>query len=133
MVDTGDGGNFAFNNGDLATDSGFYTAIYLSLFGGDQPFEIFIPEPDRGTLEFIESLNDVITLANLGIIESKANKALAWMITDSVIDSISVTASSPELNLIKLIVLLTQGDVENRYTIYWDRERQGIARIATNL
>jgi len=132
LVDIGDGGDTRFNNGDLATDGGFSTAIYVSLFSGNSPSEIFLEEPDRTTEEVQEALDLPITLDNLRLIESKVNKSLQWFVDDGVAATVETVASNPEVNTIKIEITLTQPEGENKYTIFWDREKAGVARLITN-
>lgn len=129
FIEQGDGGEILFYGGDIATDKGLFTAVYVSLFTGNTFFNQLLSVPERYDTEFIESLQQPITLNALRNIETKAVANLAWLINDGGVATIDVEASSAMVNTIEIEITLTEPDGSlNRYIFSWDSERSGLAR-----
>ena len=116
MVENGDGGDFLFLNGDIENDDTFYTAVYLSLFNGDAFYNIFAKYPRNN--DFEESLNCIITPDNLKNIETNANAALDWMITENIAESIDTSSSSSSDKQTDVSIAITR--TERSYKNFWD-------------
>jgi len=121
---TNDGGDIFAEGGLLAMSDGLETAVYLSLFGGNEQDpaasdateqwwgNIGEPEPARTyrseTQYLLRSLPAVP--ANLRRIEQAAERDLQWMLDTGVAQSIAVSARIPELNRVAVdVTVVTRG------------------------
>ncbi len=124
-----DDGELEIIDGVVTMDGGLQTTVYISLFGGnfkddglaDNVFSWW------GNQLETESINKLIsetqnllqtliaTSANLPLIEQAANRDLAWMITVKAANEITVEASIPALNTIKIIVTINAIGLESRF------------------
>lgn len=127
LKDSGDGGDVVFDGGDIATDSTYGTAIYISYFGGNMPFDVF-EDGDKNTRAVIESLVLPVTINNILTMESKCNTAIKWMIDEGLVDEVVAEISAGENNELKIDTVLTEGDTQTRYTMYWDRITQNVTK-----
>ena len=80
LNDTGDGGELTLVGGDIQGDGTLFTAVYISLFGGDCFSNVFEKYESNG--DFEAALNQTITLKNLKNVENKAQEALKWLIDE---------------------------------------------------
>lgn len=116
---TNDGGEITIEAGLALMSDGLETAVYLSLFGGNEDDagdaagervqwwgNLDETEPARTyrseTQNLIRSLPAVPR--NLLRIEQAAARDLAWMIASGVAKSVSVSASIPEVNRVVVAV-----------------------------
>jgi phage gp46-like protein len=113
----GDGGEIEFVNGQAVMDDGLETAVFLSLFGGndddsgldgDKPRQWWanFEEQDatkrqRSETQFLLQSLPLIP-ANLRRVEDAAGADLAWMLETGLAGFVSVTATMPARNTIKL-------------------------------
>lgn len=121
-----DDGEIDMVAGQFVMSDGLETAVYLSLFGGndeDSGLEADdlrqwwgnLEEPDltrryRSETQFLlESLP--LVPANLRRVEDAAGRDLAWMV-GGVASSVEVTASVPALNTIRVAIALVVDDAE---------------------
>ena len=115
-----DGGEIESINGLITMNGGLQTAVYLSLFGGNQyneddneniQTETFkewwgnFEEVENNqyisrTQNFLEGIPP--SSANLQTLEELANEDLKWMIDYNLATEIIINASIPELNMVKL-------------------------------
>lgn len=124
LFQTDDGGEVEIINGRVTLDDTPETAAYLSLFGGNEldggtaatehkQWWGNLLEEDRArrlrseTQYLIRSLPAVTT--NLRRLEDAAQRDLAWMI-DALDADISVTATIPGLNRVRLKLAIQVGD-----------------------
>lgn len=128
MIDSGDGGNFTFLNGDIEGDDTFYTAVYLSLFSGDSFYNVFLKYPKNK--EFEDSLNCIITTDNLKTIETNGNTALDWMIQEGIAESIDTYAysSSQKQTNVEITITKPDGDVK-QFGIIWDNQIKSLLQF----
>ena len=126
LFQTNDDGEISVVNGIVEMSGGLETAAYLSLFGGNEddagltdatktwwanldeidPLFQFRSE----TQHLLESI--VATTSNLLRIEDAASKDLAWFTELGVASKVTVIASMPGLNRIKLTVNIDQNEFE---------------------
>jgi phage gp46-like protein len=119
LYQTNDGGEIDFVAGQAQMSDGLETAVYLSLFGGnerdsgqdgDEPLQWWgnLGEADQSkhyrseTQHLLRSLP--ATTANLRRIEDAIARDLAWMTDSSLASSVSAEVSVPALNRIDLLV-----------------------------
>ena len=119
---TNDGGDVTIENGLLLMSEGLEPSAYLSLFGGneDDPAatdtaqqwwgNLLEDEPERSyrseTQFLVASLPAV--LFNLRRIEQAAARDLQWMIDTGVAQSVSVEATIPTVNRVRVgLVIIT--------------------------
>lgn len=124
LTHTPDGGEITIENGRVALTNGIETAVYLSLFGGNEedsgaqgddriqwwgnltetdPARIYRSE----TQHLLRSIPAIS--ANLRRIEGAVGRDLAWMAGD-VVAAANVTASIPGLNRIHIDIQLELAD-----------------------
>lgn len=124
------------NNGEINVEGGivemtgdFDTAAYLSLFGGneDDPAgsvtefswwgNIGETEPSRRYRSETQYLTRSIpaTSNNLLRIEDAARRDLQWMLDENIASSITVSASIPELNRLRLDISIQAIGLESNF------------------
>lgn len=129
LFQTDDGGEIDVRGGLVGMSGGLETAAYLSLFGGNENDDGREGSPHNwwGNLDEIdparryrsETQNIVQALAlstgNLRRVEDAARRDLAWLMSSNVASSVSVAASIPGLNRIKLTVDIEAYGEESRF------------------
>jgi len=116
---TEDGGGITYANGRAVTSDGLETAAYTSLFGGnerDSGLEaddalqwwgnLIEPDEDRKYRSRTQNLLRSLPLvpANLLRIEEAAAADLEWFFTSGLASFVSVTASIPAVNTVRIVV-----------------------------
>lgn len=118
LFQTDDDGEITVEGGIVTMSGGLETSAYLSLFGGnedddgraDNPANWWANldevDPAREYHSETQNLLQAIpaTTGNLRRIEDAANRDLAWFITNNVASSVTVVASIPGINRIKLTI-----------------------------
>ncbi len=118
LFQTDDDGEITVEGGIVTMSGGLETSAYLSLFGGnedddgraDNPANWWanLDEVDPAREHHSETQNLLqaipATTGNLRRIEDAANRDLAWFITNNVASSVTVVASIPGINRIKLTI-----------------------------
>lgn len=126
--DNGDGGNVSLVGGDLKGDGTLFTAVYLSLFGGDSFSNVY--ETYESDNDFEESLNQPITAKNLKNIETKGKKALEWLIAEGVAESIQVSARGNINEKINVDITIQEPEgIEFSYAVIWQNEKYYLKAI----
>lgn len=132
LYQTTDDGDISVSGGIVELSGGLETAAYLSLFGGNEDDD---GRPDNprtwwGNLDEIDParryrsetqhlLKSIpATSGNLRRIEDAAKKDLAWLLSSKAAVSLSVAASIPGKNKIKIVVN-TGGDETLEYIENW--------------
>lgn len=123
MVENGDGGDIEFSGGDIVSDDTFFTAVYLSLFTGEAFYNVFSDYPT--TKDFENALNSVVTDDDLKNLETLANEALAWFVSEgiakSVSTSVTTTTNDNKAKEICISITITQPDGDTTtYSFVWD-------------
>lgn len=122
LTDNGDGGEFVLSGGDIESDSTFFTAVYISLFGGDCFYNVF--ENYKSDGEFEESLNQPITAANLKNVQAAAHRALKWMEEEGLVNSIEIYAYGDSSEKINVDITMSEPlGTDYLYSVIWDNER----------
>lgn len=121
LRETNDGGEITVENGLVLMSEGLETAVFLSLFGGnddDAGDAASVRAQWWGNLDESEATRTYrsetqyllkalpAVPSNLRRVEQAAARDLAWMLTADVAKSIDVAASIPSLNRIRLAVLI---------------------------
>lgn len=117
LFQTNDGGEVSFVNGSpVLSQDGYESAVYLSLFGGnekdsgidgDKPRQWWgnLSESDPARTYRSETQNLLrslpATAGNLKRVEDAANRDLAWMLED-VADAVVAQVSIPRLNAVQI-------------------------------
>lgn len=118
LFQTDDDGEITVENGLVEMSGGLETAAYLSLFGGnedddgrgDNPLtwwgNLDEVDPVRQYRSETQNLLQALpaTTGNLRRIEDAAGRDLAWFVGERVASSVTVAASIPGINRIKLKV-----------------------------
>jgi phage gp46-like protein len=119
LYSTDDGGEIDLDENNIfSNDTGFETAIYLSLFCGNEQDngsestknleywgnKLETNEPNN---KLTSRLQNIIkgypaTPGNINKVKSAVNNDLAWMISDGIIDSLEITATIPTRNRLNL-------------------------------
>ncbi len=119
-----DGGEINVDGGIVELSAGLESAAYLSLFGGNEDDDgragnprqwwgnLTENEPERQyrseTQYLLGSLPPIP--ANLRRIEDAARRDLAWFVSAGAASAVSVSASMPSLNTVRLVVQFTADD-----------------------
>ena len=135
LFQTDDGGEINITNGLIEMSGGLETSAYLSLFGGnedddgrdDNPLIWWgnndetdpIRQYRSETQNLLQSLP--ATSGNLRRLEDAGNRDLAWFIEKKVASLISVNATIPGINRIKIAIkIVAQGEEFNfEFTENW--------------
>lgn len=118
LSQTNDEGDINVEGGIVEMSGGLETAAYLSLFGGNEDDDGLSENGQTywGNLDEIDPARQYrsetqflleglpATTGNLGRLEDAAKRDLAWFVDKKVASSITVVASIPGLNKIKLII-----------------------------
>lgn len=110
-----DGFELSFENGLIECTEGFDTAVYLSLFGGNELDNVMdgaqnkewwgnkIEGGDNYRSRTLSTLNGKrASLANLKLLEQMVNLDLDWIKKENIGDKIEVEAEIPSYNKLKL-------------------------------
>lgn len=131
LLHTLDDGEISVSGGIVQMCGGLETAVYLSLFGGNEDDgrpanprtwwgNLDETDPARQyrseTQYLLRSLP--ATSSNLLRIEDAAKKDLAWLLSSKAAASVAITASMPGINKIKIVVD-TGGDESLEYIENW--------------
>lgn len=118
LFQTTDNGDICVTGGIVEMSGGLETAAYLSLFGGNEDDD----GRDESSATWWANLNETgdsrryrsetqnllqaipAIPANLLRIEDAARRDLAWFLTDNIASKITVTASMPGLNKVRIII-----------------------------
>jgi phage gp46-like protein len=120
MFMDGTGSEILWRGGQPVMDSGFETAVFMSLFTRKYP-----PESDRGWFgnylnrdnafdigsRFEEATQQPITLTSLTNIQTEAENALAWMIVSKLAKDIEIDVSNPRTNHLEVSIRITKPDL----------------------
>jgi phage gp46-like protein len=119
LYQTVDDGEIESVNGQLTVDDGLESAVYLSLFGGndddsglagDDPKQWWanLDENDPARQYRSETQNLLRAIAatpgNLRRIEDAVERDLAWLTETKAAKSIAITATIPGINRVKLVI-----------------------------
>lgn len=135
LFQTNDGGEITVTDGVVDMVGGLGVAAYLSLFGGNETDDgraenpdnwwanIDETEPSRKYRSETQNLLRGLPASsnNLKRVEDAARRDLAWFLTENIASSITVSASIPELNRVKIVVDIEAVGMESRfeYTENW--------------
>ena len=116
---TNDDGNIISKNGIIEMTGGFESAVYLSLFGGQVDYwgDIAEDDPDFKTKSETDTLIDNLPSvpANLRRLEQAAQRDLAWFISKRIANTVSVTATMPGVDRVRLSITITAEGVETTF------------------
>lgn len=118
LCQTNDDGEINVEDGIVEMSGGLETAAYLSLFGGNEDDDgrdnssanwwanLDEVDPSRQYRSETQNLLQALaaTTGNLRRIEDAASRDLAWFTQNNVASSVTVSASIPGLNKIKLTI-----------------------------
>lgn len=118
LFQTGDGGEIVVDGGIVEMSGGLETAVYLSLFGGNEDDDGRDENPHTwwGNLDEIDPARRYrsetqnllraipATSNNLRRIEDAATRDLAWLESSNVTSSVQVEATIPGVNRVKLTI-----------------------------
>lgn len=129
LFQTDDDGEIIVENGIVEMSGGLETAAYLSLFGGNEDDD----GSDDNALTWWGNLDEVdpvrqyrsetqnllqsipATTGNLRRIEDAANRDLAWFVEQNVASSVTVEATIPGINRVKITVKIEANGVESSF------------------
>jgi len=129
LFQTPDGGDITVDSGIVIMGGGLNTAVYLSLFGGNEDDDgrpnnsanwwgnIGEENPSREYHSETQNLLQGLpaTTGNLKRLQDAAVRDLAWMLNDSAASYINVVASIPGVNKIKLTIDIEALGQESRF------------------
>lgn len=128
LFQTPDDGEMAIAGGEVEMGGGLRTAVYVSLFGGNEddsgadkgPYswwgnidtELYIRSETQYLLDTLH-----VTANNLKRIEAAVARDCAWLISSGVAQEVAARAIIPEYNAIK--ITLTVDGIAYEYTHEW--------------
>jgi len=129
LFQTDNEGEINVRDGIVEMGGGLETAAYLSLFGGNEDDDGLADNPKTwwGNIEEVDPARQYksetqyllkaipATSGNLRRIEDAAGRDLAWFIAERVASSVTVSASIPGVNRIKLTVDIEADGIESRF------------------
>lgn len=129
LYQTVDGGEINVTDGTVQMSGGLETAVYLSLFGGNEDDSgrpndprnwwgnADEPDPVRHYRSETQYLLKALPLvsSNLRRVEDAVKKDLSWMITEKAASSITVAATIPGLNKIQISVNVVAEGIETDF------------------
>lgn len=129
LFQTDDGGDITVRDGVVEMVGGLETAAYLSLFGGNEDDDGLADNPKTwwGNLDEIDPAKQYrsetqnllrgipATSGNLRRVEDAAARDLAWFVSSVAASSVTVSASIPGVNRIKLTVNIEAYGDESRF------------------
>lgn len=135
LYQSNDDGEIDIVNGLVAMDGGLQTAVYLSLFGGNEGDDglennIFGWWGNIGeniqSRQYVSRTQNLIykipaTSANLLKLNDAVNSDLQWIVNDNVATSIDVEVTIPKLNKVNIVVNIISIDLEKKlnFTANW--------------
>ena len=133
LFQTTDEGDISVESGLVVMGGGLGTAAYLSMFGGNEDDDggqdnaanwwgnLDEVDPARQYRSETQNLLQALpaTSGNLGRIEDAAGRDLAWFVSEGVANSVSVAASMPGINKVKLTIDI-DGDSTLTFTENWN-------------
>lgn len=142
LFQTNDNGDIDVNDGIVTMTPSFETALYLSLFGGNQDDaggsdrtlqwwgDIDEVEPARKYISETQNLIEglPVTSSNLLRIEDAARRDLAWLVNQGIASSVTVNASIPGLNRVRIDIVISAEGEETTFTFTenWKASRNGL-------
>lgn len=121
IFQTTDGGDIEIEGGVVTTGGGLASAVYLSLFGGNEQDDgregnpatwwgnVVGQEQYRSRTQHLLRSIPAIP-ANLRRIEDAARKDLNWMMESGAAGAIDVVATQPGLSTVKLVVIINNSE-----------------------
>jgi len=141
LFNTVDGGEINVVDGQPEMTGGFETAVYLSLFGGNEDDDgrpnnpktwwPNVEEEDPSKRYVSETQNLLLglplTSGNLLKVEEAVKRDLQWMKNENIISKLEVFASIPDVDKINIsITIEAEGKEENfNFTINWKAMKNG--------
>lgn len=143
---TADGGDVTIQDGLFVCDRGFRTAIYLSLFGGNESDDgkntankSWWGNMISGTKlaeKYVSRFQNIITslpmsTKNIKLAEDAALIDLDWIKTEGIADLIESSGSVSGKNIFCLIVRLKKKGIllfENEYRLNWEAVQNGVRK-----
>lgn len=132
LYQTDDGGEIAVERGVVEMDGGLETAVYLSLFGGNEDDDGRPDNPVNWWGNLIEDRPERIyrsetqhllralpaTSGNLPRIEDAVKRDLAWVVPAGVASEVSASASVIGLNRVKITVSVEAVGSPSRFEFF---------------
>lgn len=112
-------------NGQPCMTDGFDTAVLLSIFGEPTTWQNGLT--NNPSEQYISEFPDLIKRANVSDATIKdgvqaIKRALEWMKTDGIAQTIEVTGEATSVYTIIWTIDIDRGTIDNRYNINWDRQ-----------
>jgi len=126
IYEQGDGGELNIIGGDIESENTFSNSIYLSLFSGDNWYNIFEESDSLKTNDNIEDLlkEFIVSTKNLKKLESLINESLNWLIEQGIVDTVE-TSAIPSFESIKISITIKEpNNTDKKYIIIWNKQKQ---------
>lgn len=122
LYEFGDGGEININGGDVESENTLSNAIYLSLFSGDNWYNIYEEVETKDSIE--ETLNTLLVSSNnLKKLETFINESLNWLLEDGIVDDIETKATPRYDGHINISIITTEPDnINKKYMIIWKEQ-----------
>jgi phage gp46-like protein len=141
---TGDGGEIDITDGLIACDRGFSTAVYVSLFGGNEEDDgkvendktywgNLIPGAKANEKDISRFQNIIkalpMSVKNIKLAIGAAALDLAWMKDTGIADEILISSSVDIKNTLNLIVKVNKDGTtlsKSEFSIHWEAMSHGV-------
>ena len=129
LYQTVDNGDVIVENGLIRMTGSFETAVYLSLFGGNEDDDGRADNAFNwwGNIDEVDTANQLrsetqnllqsipATSGNLLKIEDAASRDLKWFIDKKIASSVEVTATIPAINKILITIVIVAEGIESNF------------------
>jgi phage gp46-like protein len=129
LYQTDNDGDIVVDNGVIEMTGGFDTAVYLSLFGGDEKDDGMdgnsqnwwgnLSETEAAYQYRSETQNLIqllhATSGNLLRVESAVSRDLQWMLDKKIASSITVNVTIPKLNWVRIAITIVADGAESKF------------------
>ncbi len=129
LFQTDDDGDIIVENGIVEMTGAFETAAYLSLFGGNEDDDGRDDNPHKWWANLVEvdpaeryvsqtqNLLQALaaTSANLRRVEDAAKRDLQWFLDKNIASSVTIIATIPGINRLKLVVSIEANGEESQF------------------
>lgn len=140
LTQTPDGGEISIKNGIMQMSGGLETAVYLSLFGGNEDDDGRDQNPHTwwgnriettAARKYVSETQHLLqalsaTTGNLRRIEDAVKRDLAWLESENVASDVSVSVSMTGVNRINIAVSLAAYGNESQFE-FAENWKEGIA------
>lgn len=144
LEDDNDGGEIEIDDGLVICDRGFSTAVYISLFGGnddddgkvenDKTYWGNLLQDTKANEKAVSRFQNIIkslpmSVKNIKLAVAAAGIDLAWMKDEGIADAVLISSSVTRKNTLNLIVKVNKDGTtlsKSEFAIHWEAMSYGV-------